>query len=121
MARAILLILALALASACAGSAPPPTRGSLQSFKILSEQADPSAGTLTVNIQIIEPVLKESTRSAAESVIESFKSQYRSITINSYAGNTGPGGPPYAVSKLEGGRVTHKFGPEAESQKIPTH
>jgi hypothetical protein len=121
MGKAILLILVLTLASACAPSAPPPTRGSFQSFKILSEQSDPSAGTLTVHIQLIEPVLKESARSAAESVIESFKSQYRTITINSYAGSAGMGDPPYLVSKLEDGKVTHKFGPEAESQKIPTH
>ena len=121
MGRVTLLVLALAVASACAPSAPPPTRGALQSFRILSEQADPSTGTLTVHIQIIEPVLKESARSAAESVIESFKPQYRNITINSYAGNAGPGDAPYAVSKLEGGVVTHKFSPEAETQKIPTH
>ncbi|HKG20943.1 MAG TPA: hypothetical protein VKC34_03520, partial [Blastocatellia bacterium] len=76
MARAILLILALTITPACTGSAPPPTRGSLQSFKVLSERADPSTGTLTVHIQIIEPVSRESVRSAAESVIASFKSQY---------------------------------------------
>ncbi|HVF88777.1 MAG TPA: hypothetical protein VNH22_01845 [Blastocatellia bacterium] len=121
MARAILLILALTIMPACTGGAPPPTRGNLQSFKILSEQADPSAGSLTVHIQIIEPVSRESVRSAAESVIESFKSQYRSITINSYAGSSGAEDPPYAVSKLEGGEVTHKFSPESGTTKIPTH
>ena len=120
MAKTILLILALTIASACTGSAPPPTR-SLQSFKVLSERADPSAGTLTVSIQIIEPVSRESARSAAESVIESFKPQYRSITINSYAGSAGEGDTPYAVSKLENGEVTHRFSPESESRKIPTH
>lgn len=121
MARAILLILALTIAPACTGSAPPPTRSNLQSFKVLSEQADSSAGTLTVAIQIIGPVSRESARSAAESVIESFKPQYRSITINSYAGSAGEGEPPYAVSRLENGEVTHKFSPESENRKIPTH
>lgn len=121
MGRAILLALVLTLASACVGAAPPPTRGSLQSFKILSEQADPSTGTLAVHIQLAEPVVKESARSAAESVIESFKGQYRKITINSYAGSARIGDAPYLVSKLEDGRVTHEFGPEAESRKIPTH
>ena len=120
MARAILLILALTTAAACAGNVPPQTR-SLQSFKVISEHADPSAGTLTVAIRIIEPVSRESARSAAESVIESFKPQYRSITINSYAGDAGEREPPYAVSKLENGEVTHRFSPESESRKIPTH
>ena len=119
MARVILLTLALTIAPACTGTAPPPTRATLQSFKILSEQADPSAGTLKVDIQIIEPVSRDSAKSAAESVIESFKPQYRAITINSYVG--GAGGTPYAVSKLERGEVTHTFGPESGSTKIPTH
>jgi ABC-type glycerol-3-phosphate transport system substrate-binding protein len=121
MAKAIMLIFVLLLAAACSGNAPPPARSNLKSFKILSEQADPAAGTLSVKIQVIEPVSQAAVSSAAESVIDSFKQRYPSITVTSYAGGEAPGAQPYAVSKLEGGQVTHEFGPEAATRKIPTH
>jgi hypothetical protein len=117
MGRILVLALALSFA-ACGESAPPPTRAEPHSYSILSERPDPSGG-LTVNIKVSAAAGEDSIKSAAESVISARRGQYPSVTVNSFA----EGENPVAVSKLEGGRMSHAFTDEGRGKqvRIPTH
>lgn len=121
MIRPTLIALALLLSAACGGGAPPPTRAGLESFKVISEQADPATESLDVSILIQGAAAEASVKSAAESVIKSYENQYRTIVIKSYVGSASPNDLPYGVSRLERGQITHSFHPEAATKKIPTH
>jgi hypothetical protein len=117
MIKVLMLGLALALA-ACGESAPPPTPSEPQPYSIVSERSDPSGG-LTVGIKVSAAAGEASIKSAAESVISARRGQYSSVTVNTFA----EGEKPVAVSKLEGGRVSHAFTDEARGKqvRIPTH
>lgn len=116
---AIIALFLLALA-AC-GTAPAPTRSNVQPFSVISEQADPAAGSLTLLIKVSGPTTQPNVKSIAESVIASRKGEYRHILVKSYAEGMAASDAPFAISRLEDGTVTHRFNSMAETQKIPTH
>lgn len=114
-----LLTLALALAcAACAPDAPPPTRAEAQPYSIVSERPDP-AGGLTVAIKVSGAATEETIKSTAESIITARRDKYQNVTVNTFV----DGERPVAVSKLEGGRVSHAFAGDARGKqvRIPTH
>jgi hypothetical protein len=117
MIRVFMLALALAFA-ACGESAPPPAPAEQQSYSILHMQPDPSGG-LAVNIKVSAAAGVDTIKTAAESVISERKAQYSRIIVNTFA----DGENPVAVSKLEGGRVSHQFTDETRGKqvRIPTH
>jgi len=116
---AIIAILLLTLL-AC-GTAPAPTRSSLQTFSVISEQADPVASSLTLLIKLSGPATQPNVKSIVESVIASRKGEYRHIIVKSYAEGMTASDAPFAISRLEDGTITHRFNSMAETQKIPTH
>jgi hypothetical protein len=120
MIRPTLIALALLVSAAC-GGAPPPTRANLESFKVISEQADPATESLAIALLIQGAATEASVKSAAESVMNSYRGQYKTIIIKSYVGSASPNDLPYGVSRLERGEITHSFQPEAATKKIPTH
>lgn len=121
MIRRTLIALALVVSAACGGGAPPPTRANLESFKVISEQADPATESLDVSLLIEGAAAEATVKSAAESVIQSYRGQYKTIILKSYVGSASANDLPYGVSRLERGEITHSFHPEAATKKIPTH
>lgn len=119
--RVIAAAVLLSLAVSCGGAAPPSTVASARSYSVISEQADPAAGTLTVSIKVAGPAIQSSVKSIAESVIAERKSEYRHITVKSYAENATANEQPLAISRLENDSVTHSFNSRTETQRIQTH
>ena len=120
MLRTAIIALFLLTLLAC-GTAPAPTRSTSQPFSVISEQADPVAGSLMLLIRVSSPATQTNVKSIAESVITSRKGEYRHIIVKSYAEGMTASDAPFAISRLEDGTVTHRFNPMAETQKIPTH
>ena len=120
MFRTIIGALVLSAFVAC-GGAPAPTRSNLQAFSVISEQADPAAGTLTLLIRVSGPATQANVKPIAESVIASKKGDYAHIIVKSYVEGTTASDPPFAISRLEDGAITHRFNSMNETQKIPTH
>ena len=120
MLRAIIVTLVLIGFAAC-GTAPAPTRSNAQPFSVISEQADPAAGTLTLLIRVSGPATEANVKPISESVIASRKADYAHVIVKSYVEGTTASDPPFAISRLEGGAITHRFNSMAETQKIPTH
>ena len=114
---ALLLLVLLS----CGGSAPAPTRSDAQLSEVISEQADPAAGSLTLVIKVAGPATQSNVKSAAESAIANRKDRYRHILVKSYTEGMNASDTPFAISRLEDGVVTHRFNSLAETQKIPTH
>jgi hypothetical protein len=116
------LIIPILLTFAACHGAPAPARSDSQPYSVISEQADRSAGDLLLEIRLDGRPSQSEVRSITELIIANRKGEYRAITIRSFLAGAGPGSAPYAVSKLEGDRLTHQFNsPPAETQKIPTH
>jgi hypothetical protein len=111
----------LSFAVSCGGAAPPSTVASARSYSVVSEQADPAAGTLTISIKVAGPATQSNVKSIAESVIAERKSEYRHITVKSYAENATANDQPVAISRLENDSVTHSFNTRTETEKIQTH
>lgn len=111
----------LSLLGSCGGTAPRPTLARAQSYSVISEQADPVAGTLTISIKVAGPATQSNFRSAAESLIAERKSEYRHITVKSYAENATASDPPAAISRLENDSVSHVFNARTETEKIQSH
>jgi hypothetical protein len=105
----------------CGGTAPRPTLARAQSYSVISEQADPVAGTLTISIKVAGPVTQSNLKSAAESLIAERKSEYRHITVKSYAENAAASDPPAAISRLENDAISHVFNTKTETERIKTH
>ena len=105
----------------CGGTAPRPTLARAQSYSVVSEQADPVAGTLTISIKVAGPATQSSFKSAAEALIAERKSEYRHITVKSYAETATASDPPAAISRLENDSVSHVFNARTETEKIQTH
>lgn len=115
-------IIALFLLSlAGCGTAPAPTRSNAQPFSLISEQADPAAGSLTLLIRVPGQATQPNVKSIVESIIASRKGEYRHILVKSYTEGMAASDAPVAISRLEDGAVTHRFNSMAETQKIPTH
>jgi len=120
MFRAIITAALLSAFAAC-GGAPAPTRSNLQPFSIISEQADPAAGTLTLLIRVSGPATQANVKPIAESVITSKKGEYAHVLVKSYVEGMPESDPPFAISRLEDGTITHRFNSMNETQKIPNH
>jgi hypothetical protein len=116
---AIIALFLLALV-AC-GTAPAPTRSNAQLFSVISEQADPAAGSLTLLIKVSGPATQPNVKSIVESIIANRKGEYRHILVKSYTEGMAASDAPFAISRLEDGAVTHRFNSMAETQKIQTH
>jgi hypothetical protein len=114
-------VAALTLVVSCGGTAPRPTLARAQSYSVISEQADPVAGTLTISIKVAGPVTQSNLKSAAEALIAERKSEYRHITVKSYAENAATSDPPAAISRLENDAVSHVFNARTEPERIQTH
>gem|GEM_PF-1374140 len=111
----------LTLVVSCGGTAPRPTLTRAQSYSVISEQADPIAGTLTISIKVVGPATQSNLKSAADSLIAERKSEYRHITVKSYAENAAASDPPAAISRLENEAVSHVFNARTETERIQTH
>ncbi|MFY9556210.1 MAG: hypothetical protein WAV20_26470 [Blastocatellia bacterium] len=119
--KAITLALTLSLLLSCDGAAPPPSRSNAQPFSLISEQADPAAGSITLVIKVTGPPTELSVKSIAESIIANRKGEYRHILVKTYTEGATASEAPFAVSRLEGETVTHRFNSMAGNQKIQTH
>ena len=120
MFRVIIVAFVLSSFVACGGAAAP-TRSNAQPFSVISEQADPVAGTLTLLIRVSGPATQANVRPIAESAIASRKGEYAHVIVKSYVEGTTASDPPFAISRLEDGAITHRFNSMNETQKIPTH
>lgn len=120
MLRVMTVAFVLSAFAAC-GGAPAPTRANLQAFSVISEQADPVAGTLTLLIRVSGPATQANVKPVAESVIASKRGDYAHILVKSYVEGMTASDPPFAISRLEDGAITHRFNSMNETQKIPTH
>jgi hypothetical protein len=120
MFRAIIIVFILSALAAC-GGAPAPTRSNAQAFSVISEQADPAAGALTLLIRVSGPATQANVKSIAESAIAGKKGEYAHVIVKSYLEGMTATDPPFAISRLEDGAVTHRFNSMTETQKIPTH
>ena len=120
MLKTAIIALSVFSLSAC-GTAPAPTRSDTQTFSVISEEADPVAGSLTLVIRVSGPASQPSVKSIAESIIANRKGDYRHILVKSYTEGMVASDAPFAISRLEDGSVTHRFNTMAETQKIPTH
>lgn len=120
MLKTAIIALSLLILGAC-GTAPAPTRSSAQPFSVISEQADPIAGSLTLLIKVSGPATQPNVKPIVESIIASRKGDYRRILVKSYTEGMAATDVPFAISRLEDGAVTHRFNSMAETQRIPTH
>ena len=109
------------LALAGCGTAPSPTRSNAQPFAVISEQADPAAGSLTLLIKVSGPATQPNVKAIVESLIDNRKGDYRRILVKSYTESMAASDTPFAISRLEDGAVSHRFNSMAETQKIQTH
>ena len=120
MLKIPILVLSLLFVTAC-GTAPAPTRSTVQPFSVISEQTDPVAGSLTLIIKVSGPATQPSVKSIVESLIANRKGEYRHILVKSYTEGMAATDVPFALSRLEDGSITHRFNSMAETQRIPTH
>lgn len=119
MPKAAIIVLFLMLAGC--DSAPPPSRSDAQPFSVISEQADRVASNLTLVIRVSGPATQSNVKSVVESIFTKRKGDFRHILIKSYTEGMAEKDAPFAISRLEGDAVTHRFNSTAETQKIPTH
>jgi hypothetical protein len=120
MFKVAIILVTLAVLAGC-DTAPPPTRSSQQPYSIISEKADPSSGTLNLDVRISGAATQASVRAVVEGIIDNRRGEYRHILVKSFVGDSPATAPPYAVSRLENGEITHHFSTSAETEKIPTH
>lgn len=120
MLKTAIIWLLLFFVVAC-GTAPAPTRSSVQPFSVISEQADPLASNLTLLIKVSGPATQQNVRSIVESIIDNRKGDFRHILVKSYTETMSASDVPFSISRLENGAVTHRFNSTAETQRIPTH
>lgn len=120
MLKPAIIALLLMVLVAC-GTAPAPTRSNAQPFSVISEQADPAAGRLTLLIRVSGPATQPNVTSIVESIIANRKGEYRHILVKSYTEGMATTDAPFAISRLEDSAITHRFNSMAETQKIQTH
>ena len=120
MLKTAIIVLCLLSLSAC-DTASAPSRSTVDPYSVMSEQADPVAGSLTLLIKVSGPATQQNVKSIVESIIANRKADYRRILIKSYTDGGSANDTPFAISRLEDGSVTHRFNSTAETQKIQTH
>jgi len=120
MFKVTTILITLVMLAGC-GTAPPPTRSNQQPYSIISERADSSSGTLNLDVRISGAATQANVRSIVESIIDNRRGEYRHILVKSFVGDSPATEPPFAVSRLENGDITHHFSTTAATEKIPTH
>jgi hypothetical protein len=115
------LIVSLALFVIIGCGAPRPTRSETPLYSIISEQPDAQTGSLMMTIRVSGPATRTNVQSVAESAIDARRNQFRNLIVNSYTEDMTLTEPPFAISRLEGNSISHRFNSLAETQKIPTH
>lgn len=120
MFRVTITVITLMMLAGC-GTAPAPTRSNQQPYSIISEKADPASGTLNLDVRISGPATQANVRPVVETIIDNRKGEYRHILVKSFVGDSPATEPPFAISRLENGEITHRFNTAAETEKIPTH
>jgi hypothetical protein len=120
MMKTTLIALSVIVLAGC-GGAPAPTRSNAQTYSVISEQADPASGSLTLLIKVLGPATQPGVTSIVESIIATRKGDYRHILVKSYTEGMASSDTPFAISRLEDGAITHRFNSITENQKIPTH
>jgi len=120
MLKTAIIFLSLLPLAAC-DTASAPTRSGAEPFSVISEQADPTAGSLTLVIKVSGPAAQPNVKSIVETIIANRKGDYRHILVKSYTEGMAATDVPFAISRLEDGAVTHRFNSMAETQKIQTH
>ncbi|MGH9821956.1 MAG: hypothetical protein ACREDR_01660 [Blastocatellia bacterium] len=111
----------LAPLAACGGADAPVIKSvSTSGYTLMSEKANPATGALVVNIKVPQPD-ETTVKSIAESLINSRKAQYPTITVNTFVESIASNDIPYCVSKLDAGVVSHKVDPKAAQQRVPPH
>jgi len=118
--EALLIGCALLWSYGC-NKAPIPVAGTASPYVILSEAADPVSGRLAIDIKVPQPTEDSRVKSVVESLINARKSAHQQIVVKTYLESVATSDMPYAISKLEDGRITHRFNAEASQQRIPTH
>src|SRR5260370_32055861 len=108
MLRVVIVAFVLSGFAAC-GGASAPIRANFQGFSVISEQADPAASTLTLLIRVSGPATQANVKPIAESVIASKKGEYAHVLVKSYVEGMTASDPPFAISRLEDGTITHRF------------
>ena len=120
MLKTAIIVLCLLSFAAC-DTASAPMRSGAEPYSVISEQADPVAGSLTLLIKVSGPATQQNVKSVVESIVANRKADYRHILIKSYTEGMSASDVPFAISRLEDGSVTHRFNSMAETQKIQTH
>jgi len=103
------------------GTPPKQVRSDGPQYSIISEQPDAQTGSLMMTIRVSGPATQTNIRSVAESAINARRDKFQNIIVNSYTEEMTVNEPPFAISKLEGNSVSHRFNPLEEKQKIATH
>jgi hypothetical protein len=119
--EAVVMGWVLLWSAGCNKDAPIPVVETSSPYVIVSEAADPDSGRLAIDIKVPQPADEFRVRSVAESLINARKSGHRQIVIKTYLESVATSDMPYAISKLEDGKITHRFNSEASQQRIPTH
>ncbi|HEX8089812.1 MAG TPA: hypothetical protein VF762_13210 [Blastocatellia bacterium] len=127
MIKALIAAIALLSLAACGGAQRPTGAGATslpaaQSFSIISEQADPVAGSTNVIIKFPKATLPGQVKAAAESLVASRRADYRRVTVKSFLEGSDLNGVPFAVSRVENDAVDTVFNATpGGSVRIPTH
>ncbi|MEW6130686.1 MAG: hypothetical protein AB1757_26885 [Acidobacteriota bacterium] len=115
------IILLVTLVSACNSKAPTGEALKREPFLIQSSIVDPTTQSLVVQITLSPPVSEQTAKTAAETVIERHKSQYKNIIVRAYTGASPTGLPPLSISTFDGTQITHQINNALMPQKIPSH
>jgi hypothetical protein len=105
----------------CNKDAPVPVAGNSSPYVIISESADPASGQLAIEIKVPQPTDEPRVKSVVESLINARKSAHNKILVKTYLESVATSDLPYAISRLEGGQITHQFNSDASQERIKTH
>ena len=121
MKRIAVGALTLLVLLACGGGGPKTIGKRPDTYLINSTLSDPARKAVTFNISVNSQSTQDDVKAVAEQVISKHKAEYQNITVSTYLLGSDPGGAPFATSIFADNVVTHRFNPQAASQKIPTH
>ena len=121
MKRIAVGALTLLFLLACGGGGPKTIGKRPDTYLINSSLSDPARKAITINISVNSQSTQDDVKTVAEQVISKHKAEYQNITVSTYLLGSDPGGAPFATSIFADNGVTHRFNPQAASQKIPTH
>ena len=121
MIRVAVSALILLVLLGCSGGGPKTIGRRPDTYVINSTLSDPARKAVTFSISVNSQSTQNDVKAVAEQVISKYKAEYPNITVSTYRLGSDPGGPPFATSIYADNVVTHRFNPQATSEKIPTH